>query len=87
MRQIIAALAISLILCLITSCAPANPVLVVPALEIPARPAMLPVNWQHGEAGHCLDDSQARNLLINTSRLQAHIEVLEGYLQAVNQEK
>jgi len=87
MRQILAILVLSLTACLISSCTPASPVLVRPALEIPDRPAMLPVAWQHDEDIHCLDDGQARNLLINTSRLQAHIEVLEGYLQAVNQEK
>jgi hypothetical protein len=66
-------------------CAPVQPLLVRPAYDIPARPAMLPVEWRHADGQHCLDDSQAQNLLINTSRLQAHIEVLEAYLEAVKE--
>jgi hypothetical protein len=51
-------------------------------MEIPERPAMLPVLWRHDGEMHCLTDDGARNLLINVSRKDAHIAVLEGYLRA-----
>jgi len=59
------------------------PVLVTPQVELPARPAMLPVQWRHIEGVHCLTDEEAKKLLIDTSRLWAHIEVLEGVIEAV----
>lgn len=85
MREILIALVLSLTACLITSCAPATPVLVLPALEVPARPAMLPVLWQHESKAHCLNDDNARNLLINIERLNSHIAVLEAYIKAASQ--
>lgn len=84
MRRIIAILLTGSTIFL-SSCTPASPVLVLPTLDIPTRPAMLPVEWQHENGSHCLNDDNAKNLLINIERLQSHIEVLEGYLQAVKE--
>jgi hypothetical protein len=67
----------------LTSCSPATTKLARPEVEIPVRPNMLPVQWQHDGTMHCLTDDEARKLLINISRKDAHIEVLEGYLRAV----
>lgn len=84
MRRTAKALLLSLIICLTSSCAstPA-PVLVTPRIELPAKPAMLPVAWTHREGQHCLTDGEARKLLINIARKDAHIEILEGVIQAI----
>ncbi len=67
----------------LSSCAPAKPILVRPDVDIPERPAMLPVNWQHNGTAHCLTDKDAQALLINIGRKDTHIEILEGCLRAV----
>jgi hypothetical protein len=58
---------------------------VTPQLELPARPAMLPVKWLHEDNNrlHILTNDEARKLLVNISRLWAHIEILEGIITAV----
>ena len=85
MRRIAAALLLSLTLCLGVSgcCSKPAPLVVTPALELPTRPEMLHVTWMHTEDGlHCLDDSEAKKLLINDGRMKTHIEVLEGYINS-----
>ena len=68
-----------------SSCAPPVPIVVTPEVELPARPAMLPVNWTHVDGLHCLaSDDDARALLINLDRKDAHVEILEGVIKAVN---
>ncbi len=81
MRRILAVLLTGLTIFL-HSCTGPPPVLVRPGLDPPARPALVPVQWHHADGRHCLDDAAAKALLINIGRLQAHIDVLEGYIQA-----
>lgn len=85
MRKALKASLLALTICFAGSCAstPA-PMLVRPGIEIPARPAMLPVTWRHNGTEHCLTDSQARNLAINIERLWSHIGILEGCIRAGN---
>jgi hypothetical protein len=75
-----------LTVCTVGSCAPRQaPVFVTPQLELPPRPDLFPVVWQHDlEAGtHTVTTEEARKLNINDSRLKRHIEILEGYITAV----
>lgn len=85
MRKMALILLIILITCTAGSCAPKPaPIVVMPGLELPARPDLLPVVWQHDlEAGtHTVTTEEARKLAINDSRLKRHIEILEGYVRA-----
>ena len=86
MRRITAALVMSLTICLSSCATQPAPVLVRPQLEIPERPEMLPVAWNHENGQHCLTESQAKNLLINIERLNTHIAVLEGYIKAASED-
>jgi hypothetical protein len=61
-------------------------VFVSPQVEIPARPDMLPVMWQHNGDLHCLDTDNAKKLLNDFDRLNGHISVLEGILGVVNKQ-
>lgn len=74
----------SSILCLAGCASDTKTILVKPDLVLPERPHMLPVEWIHDSDSnsHCLTNDMAQNLLVNTSRLQAHIEVLEAYITA-----
>ena len=83
MRRIAAILLLSLTLCTSASCSRPAPLVVTPGLELPERPELLPVTWQHKNGLHCLTDAEARKLLINDGRLKTHIEILEGAIQAV----
>ena len=85
MRKIALILLLILITSTVGSCAPRPaPIVVTPTLELPARPELLPVVWQHDlEAGtHTVMTEEARKLSINDSRLKRHIEILEGYARA-----
>ena len=85
MRKIALILLIILITSIAGSCAPRPaPTVVTPALELPPRPELLPVVWQHDrEAGtHTVTTEEARKQNINDSRLKRHIEILEGYIRA-----
>jgi hypothetical protein len=75
-------LAVALTVCTGSACSKPAPVLVTPQLELPARPAMLPVNWTHDPNRHCITDEGARNLIINKGRSDTHIEILEGMVKA-----
>jgi len=44
---------------------------------------MLPVRWTHSAGQHCVSDEDARNLLINIESKDTHIEILEGYIDAM----
>jgi len=64
------------------SCAPKT-IVVTPDLKVPERPVYMGgIVWTYEEGRQCLSDDGARNLLINIIRMQAHIEVLEAYIQA-----
>ena len=82
MRRILPVLLLALTI-FFSGCAAPAPQLVRPDIEIPPRPAMLPVRWTHNGTAHCLNDEDARALLINVGRKDAHIEILEGCLRAV----
>ena len=85
MRKTALILLIILTVCINGSCAPRPaPIVVAPQLELPPRPELLPVVWQHDLAAgvHCFTTEEARKLSINDSRLKRYIEILEGYIRA-----
>ena len=87
MRKAMTACLLALTICFAGSCASAPaPVLVRPGIEVPERPAMLPVVWRHNGTEHCLTDSEARALAINVERLWSHVGILEGCIRAGNGE-
>ena len=87
MRKALTACLLALTVCFAGSCGTSRaPVLVRPGIEVPERPAMLPVTWRHNGTRHCLEDSEARALAINVERLWSHIGILEGCLRAGNGE-
>ena len=66
MRKAMTACLLALTVCFAGSCgASSAPVLVRPGIEVPERPAMLPVVWRHNGTDQCLTDSEARALAID----------------------
>ena len=89
MRQIMILLLLSLTICLSGACSSSEKtILVTPQLELPARPELLTVTWTHNSDNteHCLTTQEAKRLVINTSRLYNHIEILEAYITAITTE-
>ena len=86
MRQAATILLIGLTSFLSASCSCPPPKLVTPELALPAHPAMLPVLWRQENGLYCISEEGAKNLQINVSRKDTHIEILEGAIKSVGGE-